>query len=64
MAEHTLLSRSVVAERCGISVRTLERWAELGIGPRPIRLGPRLIRYRDAEVEAWLNGAAEGEVPA
>ncbi|NRQ30684.1 AlpA family phage regulatory protein [Nonomuraea sp. NN258] len=59
-----MVSRLVVAERCGVSVRTLERWAELGIGPRPIRLGPRLIRYRHAEVEAWLSSGADGEVSA
>lgn len=47
------LSKADVARRYGISVRTLERWARKGIGPKPIRRGPRLIRYDASEVEAW-----------
>jgi len=53
--EHDLLSRQVVARRLGICVRTLERWAKRGIGPRPIRVGPRLVRYNPSEVDDWLS---------
>lgn len=55
MAEQVLVDRVSVAKRCGVTVRTLERWARAGIGPEPIRLGPRIVRYCDAEVSAWLQ---------
>ncbi|MFD8533892.1 helix-turn-helix transcriptional regulator [Streptosporangium canum] len=59
MAEHDLLERSVVARRLGVCVRTLERWAKRGIGPRAIRVGPRLVRYDPSEVDAWLSSDTE-----
>lgn len=51
------VSRRMVAARIGVCVRTLERWEKQGIGPAPVRVGPRLVRYRAAEVEAWLAGS-------
>ncbi|GII89708.1 hypothetical protein Ssi03_76980 [Sphaerisporangium siamense] len=54
------LSRQIVAARVGVCVRTLERWEKRGIGPAPIRVGPRLVRYRAAEVDAWM-AAPEAE---
>lgn len=59
MIEHgEFMTRDEVAEVARVHRRTLDKWAALGIGPRPIRHGPRLIRYRRREVEAWL---AEGD---
>lgn len=55
-----VMTRDEVAEAARVHRRTLDKWAALGIGPRPIRHGPRLIRYRRREVEAWL---AEGDGP-
>ncbi|MFI7632434.1 helix-turn-helix transcriptional regulator [Microbispora rosea] len=55
MREHELLSRPAVALRLGVCERTLERWAKRGIGPSPVRLGPRLVRYLSNEVDAWLT---------
>ena len=55
LSEVDLLPRAAVARRCGVTVRTLERWASRNIGPKPVRLGPRLIRYRCSEVEQWLQ---------
>ncbi|WP_369294095.1 helix-turn-helix transcriptional regulator [Micromonospora sicca] len=48
-----------MALRLDVSVRTLERWAQQGIGPRPVKAGPRFVRYRASEVEAWLDQAQE-----
>jgi predicted DNA-binding transcriptional regulator AlpA len=42
----TLLTRREVAEYLRVSVATLERWARLGVGPRPHRIGPNTVRYR------------------
>jgi predicted DNA-binding transcriptional regulator AlpA len=40
-----LYTRREAAEYLKKSEPTLERWAKLGIGPKPIKLGPRSVRY-------------------
>ena len=52
-----LMKRRELAARADVHPRTLERWGQLGIGPRPIRLSERVVRYDRAEAERWL---AEG----
>ncbi|MEV7011972.1 helix-turn-helix domain-containing protein [Streptosporangium sp. NPDC051022] len=52
-----MLTRRAVAVRLGVCVRTLERWEKQGSGPQALRLGPRLVRYPAAEVDAWLARA-------
>jgi predicted DNA-binding transcriptional regulator AlpA len=44
------------------SRRTLQAWRLLGRGPRFIKVGGRSVRYRLADVEAWL--AAQTVTPA
>jgi len=41
-----------LARRWRISHRTLERWRWLGIGPRYVKLGGRVV-YREADVLAY-----------
>lgn len=36
-----------------VSTRTLDRWRQSGDGPAFVRLGPRKIAYREADVEEW-----------
>lgn len=55
------MTRDEVAEAAGVHPRTLGVWARRGYGPRPVRLGPRTLRYRRADVETWL---ARGDTPA
>jgi hypothetical protein len=40
-----LYTRREEAEYLRKSVPTLERWARLGIGPKPIKVGPRDVGY-------------------
>jgi predicted DNA-binding transcriptional regulator AlpA len=49
------LRKPQAAELLGVSVRTLERWARAGIGPRPRKLGPRLVRYDSGEVLTYRS---------
>jgi excisionase family DNA binding protein len=37
-----------------VSVDTVRRWARTGVGPRPVRLGCRAVRYRRVDVDAWI----------
>ena len=49
------LTKPQVAELLGVSVRTLERWANRGVGPRQILIGPRSKRYLKGEVLDYLR---------
>lgn len=46
--------RADLALELGIGVRTLVRWAAQEYGPRPIKIGPRVVRYSRAQVDEFL----------
>lgn len=51
-----LMTRQELAEFTGISVSTLARWAvEPRQGPALTKLGGHTVRYRRADVLAWLE---------
>jgi len=50
MAKH--LSEAELAERWGISPRTIQRWRRTGQGPPYLKLGGRVV-YALADVEDW-----------
>ena len=60
-AQDRLLKTPEVAQRYDCSVRTVIRMRERGEGPEPVRIGPRMIRYREADVERYLSARAAGE---
>ena len=51
----SLFNQRAAAQFLGISVRTLERYRVSGTGPRFCRLGHRLVRYREADLEEWVR---------
>lgn len=52
-----LLTTQQLAEYLGdVSTRTLEDWRLRGIGPDYVPLSPKMVRYRAAAVERWLDG--------
>lgn len=54
VTETPFLTRAALAERWGMSPRTLENWAVSGKGPAPRRFGRRVL-YRAADVERFEN---------
>ena len=54
-APDDLLSTRAVAEWLGVSVQFLEVGRHRGYGPKFVRIGPARIRYRRAEILAWLE---------
>jgi predicted DNA-binding transcriptional regulator AlpA len=54
-ADERWLSRSELADRYGLPVKTLAQWASKGTGPRYARMG-RHVRYRLSDVIAWESG--------
>jgi predicted DNA-binding transcriptional regulator AlpA len=52
--ESELLTVAQVLERLQISRPTLRRWCDLGLFPRPLAAGPRLLRWVQADIDAWI----------
>jgi excisionase family DNA binding protein len=50
-----LLTARVVADQLGVSIETVLRWARRGDIPS-VQLSTRAIRFREDELEAWLQG--------
>ena len=53
-----LLSPQDVADWLGVPLATVYRWRHVGGGPRGSKVG-RHVRYRPADVEAWLEEQAD-----
>lgn len=53
-----LLKPDVVAKLLGVSTKTLERWRadQGGKGPPYIRISSKIIRYRNTDINAFLEG--------
>jgi len=55
-----LLTTEEFRRKARISKSTVIRWRREGIGPEPIRTGPRTIRYRAREVDEFLGLRSTG----
>jgi predicted DNA-binding transcriptional regulator AlpA len=53
-----LLSTKYIADWFGVSVMWVENGRLQSYGPPFLRIGPRMIRYRRADVLAWLETRA------
>jgi len=53
-----VLAPEDVARTLKVATRTLDRWRISGEGPPFVRVGPRKVGYRQADLEAWLDGRA------
>lgn len=56
LAAGNLLTDSEVAELCGCAVQTLRNMRWRGDGPRFVKLGGRMVRYKPADVQAFIEG--------
>lgn len=50
-----LLTVAELMQKARVSKSTTVRWRRNGIGPKPIKVGPRAIRYSAREVDAFLG---------
>lgn len=53
-----LLAPGDVAAMLGVTPRAVEAWRGRRVGPAYVRVG-RVIRYRRADVEAWVASRTE-----
>lgn len=49
------ITRREYATLARVHPDTIKRWARAGIGPKPRRIGPRLVRYDREEVLDYLQ---------
>ena len=50
-----LLRRRQVEEITGMSRSSIYRLMQNGEFPRPVRVGPTAVRWRESEITAWLE---------
>lgn len=55
-----LIDEAALCERLQVSRSTVQSWRYTGRGPRYLKIG-RLIRYRNVDVNAFLNASMRGE---
>lgn len=53
-----LLTDNEVAALCGCAVQTLRNMRWRGEGPRFVKLGGRMVRYKPTDVQAFIDGKA------
>lgn len=54
------LTTKELARRWNMAPQTLDSWRAKGKGPKWIKLGPKMVRYRLADVEVWEKASAAG----
>ena len=58
LAAGQLLSDVELASFLGIAVQTIRNWRWRGEGPRFVKLGDRVVRYRPADIQAFIEAGA------
>src|SRR5271157_2406791 len=51
-----LITPAAAADRLSVTAKVLERWRGTGDGPAFVRLTSKTIRYRPADIEAFVAG--------
>lgn len=59
-ASEVLLKENEIAARLQVSIGTIRRWRILRTGPRFIRVSKSAIRYRPADLKAYLDSRPSG----
>jgi excisionase family DNA binding protein len=51
----SLMTTEAAAAELAVKPSTLARWRRQGRGPRYVRIGSKVVRYRAADVNRWLE---------
>lgn len=55
-APDRLITRAELCLQLGIAPRTLDAWQRRGLAPPAVHITRRVVRYRQADVDAWIAG--------
>lgn len=50
-----ILRRAETCHRCGFSVPGLYKAMREGRFPKPVRIGPRAVGWRESDIQAWMD---------
>lgn len=53
----SLMTPKDVARALAVDLRCLQEWRTRGAGPAYLKLGPKTIRYRRADIDAFIERA-------
>ena len=56
-----LLTPVEVAQLLRVNIQTLSVWRKAGTGPKSVKVSERKLRYRQSDVEAWLDARSGGQ---
>lgn len=56
-----LLDENEAAASLSVAVQTLRNWRWKGEGPRFVKVGARLVRYRRGDLAAFVEAGATGK---
>ena len=62
MEQQETLTSKKAASYLGISEAALRLWRSHGEGPRYFRAGEKLVRYRRADLDAWIEARLSAPV--
>ena len=54
-----LIDKKKAAEILQVSIKTLDSYIAKGIGPKPIYIGPTLVRFTRTEIESFIQKSME-----
>ena len=55
-----ILRRPDVEAVTGLSRSTIYKWMDEGSFPKPVKLGPRAVGWREVDINDWLNKLSKG----
>lgn len=58
-----IIRRAQLLKQLQISNSCLYRWIQEGVFPAPIQIGPRIVAWRVADVEEWVEQRAQNKKP-
>jgi hypothetical protein len=53
---HALIKEEVAASFLSVTRRSLQKWRQIGAGPRYVFLSARCLRYRRIDLRVWSEG--------
>lgn len=56
--EKELITMAELAAMCGVSVRTANRWRDMGFCPAPMKLC-KSVRFRRSDIALWIDGGCK-----
>ena len=61
LPQHQWLSSKELSVVIGVTDRTVQNWRKDGKFPKPVRLSPRAVAWREREILEWIESCELGD---